>query len=117
MKKSDLMPGDVIAVRNGNLYMFFGGSGREMAGLSIGTNLLSLSGYDEDLKHDRFDLDIVGVYRGYLDGDALRQIVTHPQWGIRNFGKIHGRKAPPTKKMTGSEIVEAPGYDIEIVKD
>lgn len=117
MKKSDLKPGDVIEVRNGNLYLFFGGEEGVMVGVSANANRMDCEEYYENLLHIRnANYDVVGVYRDDVNGFFLKTLMEDPGKRIKVCAKVYERKIPASKKMTVAEISEALGYDIEIIK-
>lgn len=118
MTKDELQNGDIVQLRNGSFYIYMDGNIDSFVGLSSDCERMSVDQYADNLSIDQFhDFDVMHVYRheGCLMGSFLRGIVRDPASCTILCDHIFERKPDP-KKMTVSEISEALGYDIEIIK-
>ena len=87
-------------------------------GLSRGSERISVDQYADNLSQSKYpNFDVMHVYRyeGWAIGSFLREIIRNPANYAILCTHIFERKPAP-KKMTVSEISEALGYDIEIIK-
>lgn len=118
MTKNELQNGDIVQLRNGNFYIYMDGNIDSFIGLSSGCERIGVYEYADDLSLSGCpEFDVMHVYR-YNDlfvGSFLREIVRNPASCAIMCTHIFERKSNP-KKMTVSEISEALGYDVEIIK-
>ena len=116
MKKSDLVNGAIVKLRNGNKYMLLfdtnGYNGRDDLLINVYTGgYIRLCEYNEDLTSvDRNQRhDIVAVYQSSYVDDNFKEHIIHNEdtWTWQR---------QETKEMTVEEISKALGYDVKVVK-
>ena len=116
MKKSDLVNGAIVKLRNGNKYMLLfdtnGYNGREDLLINVYTGgYIRFCEYNEDLTSvdkDRWH-DIVAAFQTNYVGDNFKKhiITNEDTWTW---------KRKETKEMTVEEISKELGYDVKVVK-
>lgn len=110
MKKSDLLPGMIVTLRNGINYIVLKNYECNFY-FANAYNYIPFKQYNENLCYN-YDLDVVKVYRFTCAGSGL-------YWLLQpNEGTTHKLlwKREETKEMTVAEISKALGYEVKVVR-
>ena len=79
MKKSDLVYGNVVELRNGNKYLYHHTTGDKLLNLITGDSYTGLYVFNEDLTNCCKIFDIVKVYKDYTCKELLWERKEKPQ--------------------------------------